>query len=153
MTGPALATVAEANRIGITLAVVDGRLRFRPRGKMTPDLLLRLTAHRAGVLAILALSEPVASDPEPWPDGRPWWVDGIMVDPEAKVVEPPEASKGYQKHLARIRRFAASKAEPVKDEATQSPLLDATASTRPVGGPNRAVDALLASQKIVKETP
>jgi len=150
MTGPALAAIAEANRIGITLAVLDGKLRFRPRDRMTPDLLRRLTAHRDGVLAVLAMSEPPAPEPEPWPQGRPAWVDRIMAGPVAKATpelhidlqdfaEPGDAGTiGYREHLARIRRTSAAKARSAKSGAGESPMLDATEVARPMGGPDRA---------------
>ena len=130
MTGPALATVAEANRRGITLAVRGGKLVFRPKYRLTPDLLQRLKAHKLEVLAILAMSESLpsdgdpdsdgAGDSEPWPAERPWWVAGVMAGPTEKPAQSPAddlpadlrpfaqpadaGSIGFRSHLARIRR-------------------------------------------------
>ncbi len=75
---------------GIELRAEGGRLRFRPRAAMTPDLAERVKRHKPELLAMLAGGpEPVADDrPEthadrewrrflavarPWPDGRGWY--------------------------------------------------------------------------------
>jgi hypothetical protein len=47
---------------------------------------------------------------ERWPEGRPWWVDGIMDGPEAKAAGSPVMTSGYRAHLDRIRRTAAARA-------------------------------------------
>ena len=133
MNGPARAAVAEANRLGITLAVRGGKLVFRPKYRLTPELFQRLKAHKIEVLTILAMSESLPSDggdsdsaaggdPEPWPGRRPDWVDCVMAAPTEKHAQspaddlPPDlrpfaqpedtGSIGYRRHLARIRRAA-----------------------------------------------
>ncbi len=122
MTGNALAIVAESNRRGITLAIRGGKLIFRPKDRMTPELFQRLKARKIEVLTILAMSESLPSDgggdPDSddaaeahrWPGGRPTWVDGIMAGPDAKAAQPEDTgSLGYRRHLIAIRRIAAEK--------------------------------------------
>lgn len=83
---------------GIQLQADGGRLRFRPKAAMTPELAGRVKAHKAELLTILA-GEPTKppagvqletrADREarrflavcrPWPDGRGWYDPGGMWD-------------------------------------------------------------------------
>jgi hypothetical protein len=45
--------LADVARLGITLEARGDRLRYRPRSAVTPELVERLTAHKAELLAML----------------------------------------------------------------------------------------------------
>lgn len=67
-TGPIVspdlaAILADVDRRGITLQVQDGKLRYRPRSAVTPDLAERLKAQKPALLTLLA--RPVADRTEP----------------------------------------------------------------------------------------
>lgn len=57
---PVAVLLVELARRGIELRAAGDRLRYRPRSAMTPDLAARLEAHRADVLAILAVVDATA---------------------------------------------------------------------------------------------
>jgi len=46
--------LADVARRGITLQAHAGKVRFRPRSAMTPDLAQRIKAHRSALLALLS---------------------------------------------------------------------------------------------------
>lgn len=97
MTGaPVAELVAVLTARGIELQAEGGRLRFRPRAAMTPDLAERVKRHKPELLAMLTgdscslqqLPQPdcgqggTHADKEwrrflaecrPWPDGRGWY--------------------------------------------------------------------------------
>ncbi|MBX6721697.1 MAG: hypothetical protein IRY92_00455 [Dactylosporangium sp.] len=52
MSVPLERLLAAIDRAGVELAVRDGRLRYRPKARVTPDLLAGLRAHRAALLAL-----------------------------------------------------------------------------------------------------
>ncbi len=58
MTPDALALAAELKRIGVKLMADGERIRYRPKSKLTPDLLVRMRNHKAGLLAIIGMSAP-----------------------------------------------------------------------------------------------
>ena len=117
MTGPALSLMAQLRRLGVQVAIEDDHLSIdAPRGVVGPKLMEEIKKHKTGLMAILMTpmlsggeSDP-AGDPEPWPGGRPAWVDGIMDGPDAKAAQPEDTgSLGYRRHLIAIRRIAAEK--------------------------------------------
>ena len=71
---PAAGALLDALRArGIVIEAAGGRLRYRPRDAVTPDLRVQLAAHKRTLLAILSdtvepgrLRSPYA---HPWPDG------------------------------------------------------------------------------------
>lgn len=108
MTGaPVAELVAVLTARGIELQAEGGRLRFRPREAMTPDLAERVKRHKPELLAMLAGGpEPVADDrPEthadrewrrflavaqPWPEGRGWY-DPRELERFRRLTERPAA--------------------------------------------------------------
>ena len=73
---PALQLLEELQARGVTLMADGDRLRFHPRGKVTPGLLDRLRKHKTEMLQSLAadpLAPPQSIDPAGWvecADGR-----------------------------------------------------------------------------------
>lgn len=53
MTGPALALIAEARRLGLSLRADADTIHYRPKDRMTPDLAARIKAHKPEVIAVL----------------------------------------------------------------------------------------------------
>lgn len=101
--------LADVARRGITLQAGAGKIRFRPRSAMTPDLAERIKAHRPALLALL--SNPGA-DTTPKPDpasGRHGVESGVLS--VVSVSEPPErptAGRGLwsEDELAMLARAA-----------------------------------------------
>jgi len=52
----AAATITELQRLGIQLEADGDRLRYRPQSGLPPELLARLKAHKAELLALLRLA-------------------------------------------------------------------------------------------------
>ena len=76
--------LAELDSLGIQLEADGERLRFRPRGKVTVDLVERMKAHKAELRALLAKREALdqriaeqlaALVPYRTADGRCGWVN------------------------------------------------------------------------------
>lgn len=57
--------LADAARHGITLQAYAGKVRFRPRSAMTPDLAERIKTHRPALLALLSGPEIPETDTTP----------------------------------------------------------------------------------------
>ena len=66
MNEKAAALLAQLRRSGIELAVMGGRLRFRPRSAVTPDLATRMARHKRELVALLQAEE--RRDVPAWPD-------------------------------------------------------------------------------------
>lgn len=60
--------LADVARRGITLRAEAGKIRFRPRSAMTPDLAQRIKAHRPALLALLSKPGIPGTDTTPTPD-------------------------------------------------------------------------------------
>lgn len=89
--------VAELDALGIQLAADGQRLRFRPREKVTADLVTRLKAHKAGLLAMLQRSKDATPTPKPTPRPAP------PVGPTPAMPEAwfrPGASAPRREHFA-----------------------------------------------------
>ncbi len=56
--------LADVARRGITLQAEAGKIRFRPRSAMTPDLAERIKAHRSALLALLSNPGPDTTPPD-----------------------------------------------------------------------------------------
>ncbi|HWL93844.1 MAG TPA: hypothetical protein VNT79_09940 [Phycisphaerae bacterium] len=83
MTGPALATIAEARRIGLDLRADGDAIRFRPADRMTPDLAARLKAHKPAILAALAGTGPA----------RRWLTEALSNGPRTQLFILEEGRK------------------------------------------------------------
>ena len=57
------AILADVRRRGLTLQADHGKLLFRPRSAMTPDLAERIKAHRLALLAVLSDTTPTTRAP------------------------------------------------------------------------------------------
>lgn len=57
------AILADARRRGLTLQADHGKLLFRPRSAMTPDLAERIKAHRLALLSLLSDTTPTKRTP------------------------------------------------------------------------------------------
>ena len=57
MTPTVAAILAEAAQWGVELQARGGKLRYRPRGRMTPGLADRLKAYKAELLALLRTAD------------------------------------------------------------------------------------------------
>ena len=56
--------LADLSRLGIRLEADGGRLRYHPRSAVTADLISRLKAHKADLLALLRpMPDPPSVDP------------------------------------------------------------------------------------------
>ncbi len=101
MTGPSDITpdpgsvagiLAASTRLGITLQVAPGsnggKVRFRPRSAMTPDLADRIKAHRSALLAVLS-----DRGADTTPKDEPVNADGCGQSGVASVVSVSEPDK------------------------------------------------------------
>lgn len=71
-TDPAATLMGELTRRGIELRAQSGKLRYRPRAALTPELAARVRAHKSTLLAILA-DVPATAPP------RFRFMDGHMI--------------------------------------------------------------------------
>lgn len=95
---------------GITLQAKAGKIRFRPRSAMTPDLAQRIKARRPALLALLSDTTPPAAAPT-GPDERESGVSSVV-----SVSEPPErttAGRGLwsEDELAMLARAGTTPAD------------------------------------------
>ena len=107
------ALLMELTRRGIELEPHADRLRYRPRSAMTPELIGRVKASKAALLAILGATLPVGEpDAERCPDRRPdaaRWPTTPTDAPEA-VATLATARTGWtpERWADRLRQLAGS---------------------------------------------
>lgn len=151
MTDTAERTLADARSAGLTIAVVDGKLKFKPVSAMTSGLLSRLSANKGAIMAILApvvtttVDEPVddwADDevvdvgPCPRCGGAMAWQD-MASRWHCGSCEPPAAAIRALERVERIRRRHGIPSPP-----GTTALLEELKATTPMGhtsavGPGR----------------
>lgn len=124
--------LADVARRGITLQAHAGKVRFRPRSAMTPDLALRIKAHRPALLALL--SKPGADTTPPadapaCPVERESGVSSVV-----SVSEPPErttAGRGLwsEDELAMLARAGTTPADLPLVSAVKDAFADGSGAT------------------------
>ena len=101
----------DLGRLGIRLEADGQRLRFHPRSALTPDLLERLKAHKADLLALLrpapeaAPALPVATNEAPAQPTRPICRCGSTTWRDVVLRHPPHNGTTIRRDCGRCRRF------------------------------------------------
>lgn len=129
MAGDAVADlVAVLTARGIVLQAEGGRLRFRPKAAMTPDLAERVKLHKPELLALLA-GGPEAEAPWPpagkshadkawqrfvrmaihWPDGR--WYDPVEQTRFDRLIGPNSGDRKPKVHFEPLTPSAGTEHE------------------------------------------
>ena len=75
--GDVMVILADVARRGITLQAHGGKLRFRPRSAMTPELTHRIKSHKSALLALLTIPGGDTTSPMDTATGRDGAESGI----------------------------------------------------------------------------
>lgn len=93
--------LADVARRGITLQAEAGKIRFRPRSAMTPDLAQRIKTHRPALLALLSNPGIPGADTTP---------------PDVTAIAPREAESGVSSVVSVSDRVRAGRGLWSEDE-------------------------------------
>jgi len=141
--------LAELTALGIELQAHGDRLRFRPKSPMTAELLARVKAHKAGLLALLGVTFPgaelvsVQRAPErPPADAAAWPAPDVLAHLPRAVAELARRRDGWTPATwrGRLLYLAAACAALHPDQAAE--LRRAAAVIGPVAEVRHGFDGL-----------
>jgi hypothetical protein len=119
------ALIAELGELGIELGQQDGRIWYRPRSSMTPDLVERMKAHQGALLAMLRPNRPAEESADQLIDGLAHRGCILGLDKDGRLVTdgvPPDPAKAVTDHtaeLTRILRIESANMDKAKGSKTE----------------------------------